>query len=76
MTTRFLFQSADPATFNQLRVDLPSMALSRPLSRAGLRVADMLPAFASRQHDYAFPIDEKLGHAIGTGMKTAKRGPL
>ncbi|PZU23783.1 MAG: hypothetical protein DI589_05805 [Shinella sp.] len=73
--TRIDFQSADAARFNQLRDDWRSVASSCALSRAGLRVATVLPTFVNREYGYAFPTDEDLAGAIGTkNTSTAKRG--
>lgn len=72
--TRIDFQNADAARFNLLRDQWRSAASSCALSRAGLRVANILPTFISREYGYAFPTDEDLAAAIGADQRTAKRG--
>lgn len=72
--SRINFQSADAARFNQLRDQWRSAAASCDLSRAGLRVAGVLPTFINREMGFAFPTDEDLAAAIGANEKTAKRG--
>lgn len=72
---RIDFLSADAARFNDLRDKWRSVASSCALSKAGLRVATVLPTFVSREYGYAFPTDEDLAAAIGTtNTSTAKRG--
>ncbi|MFJ1308576.1 hypothetical protein [Agrobacterium sp. P15N1-A] len=73
--TRIDFLSGDAARFNDLRDKWRSVASSCALSKAGLRVATVLPTFISREYGYAFPTDEDLASAIGTtNTSTAKRG--
>lgn len=73
--TRIDFLSGDAARFNDLRDKWRSVASSCALSKAGLRVATVLPTFVSREFGYAFPTDEDLAAAIGTSnTSTAKRG--
>lgn len=72
---RIDFLSGDAARFNDLRDKWRSVASSCALSKAGLRVATVLPTFISREYGYAFPTDEDLAMAIGTtNTSTAKRG--
>lgn len=72
---RIDFLSGDAARFNDLRDKWRSVASSCALSKAGLRVATVLPTFISREYGYAFPTDEDLATAIGTtNTSTAKRG--
>lgn len=72
---RIDFVSVDAARFNALRDQWRSVASSCALSKAGLRVATVLPTFVSREFGYAFPTDEDLASAIGTSNpSTAKRG--
>lgn len=73
--TRIDFLSVDAARFNHLRDRWRSVASSCALSKAGLRVATVLPGFVSREFGYAFPTDEDLSSAIGaSNPSTAKRG--
>ncbi|MGA1804430.1 hypothetical protein [Rhizobium sp. HT1-10] len=73
--TRIDFKSADNAGFHQLRDKWRSAAASSALSRAGLRIAGVLPTFLNREYGFAFPSDEELAGAIGTNSpSTAKRG--
>lgn len=51
-----------------------SAASGGALSKAGLRVATVLPSFVNREFGYAFPTDEQLASEIKADAKTAKRG--
>lgn len=73
---RIDFLSADAAKFNELRDDWRSAASSCALSKAGLRVAAILPGYVSREYGYAFPTDRDLAGDITADEKTAKRGLL
>lgn len=68
------FLSVDAARFNQLRDEWRSAASSCALSKAGLRVAAVLPGYVSREYGYAFPTDRDLARDITADEKTAKRG--
>lgn len=77
MTThRIDFLSADAARFNALRDQWRSAASSCALSRAGLRVAAVLPGYVNREYGYAFPTDRDIAGDISADEKTAKRGLL
>jgi hypothetical protein len=72
---RIDFASADAAGFNALRDKWRSVAAGCALSRAGLRVASILPGYVSREYGYAFVTDEELTSSIGaSNASTAKRG--
>lgn len=71
---RIDFLSGDAARFNDLRDKWRSVASSCALSKAGLRVATVLPNYVSREFGYAFPTDEQLATDIQKDVKTAKRG--
>lgn len=71
---RIDFLSGDAARFNDLRDKWRSVASSCALSKAGLRVATVLPNYVSREFGYAFPTDEQIATDIQKDVKTAKRG--
>lgn len=71
---RIDFASADAATFNALRDKWRSVAAGCALSKAGLRVASVLPSFVNREYGYAFPSDDDLANSIAAVAKTVKRG--
>lgn len=73
---RIDFMSADAAQFNQLRDQWRSAASSCALSKAGLRVATVLPTYVNREYGYAFPTDRDLANDITATEKTVKRGLL
>lgn len=50
---RINFQGADAARFNLLRDQWRTVALGSNLTRAGLRVAGVLPSFVNRDYGYA-----------------------
>jgi hypothetical protein len=71
---RIDFLSADAARFNALRDQWRSVAAGCALPAAGLRVANVLPSFVSREFGYAFPTNEDLAKEIRKSEETAKRG--
>ncbi|KQT04137.1 hypothetical protein [Rhizobium sp. Leaf386] len=74
MTSARIDFKTDAATFNKLRDEWRSVAAGCALSKAGFRVAGVLPTFVNREHGFAFPSDEAIAEAIGADKKTAKRG--
>ncbi|WP_107341499.1 hypothetical protein [Agrobacterium pusense] len=72
--TRIDFTAGDAARFNSLRDQWQAAASACPLSKAGLRVAAVLPKYVSRDFGYAFPTDEQIAADIEKDLKTAKRG--
>jgi DNA-binding MarR family transcriptional regulator len=71
---RIDFLSADAAAFNVLRDQWRSAASSCSLSKAGLRVATVLPGYVNREYGYAFPTDRDLADDIAADETTVKRG--
>lgn len=71
---RIQFPVDDAARFNALRDQWRSAASGCALSKAGLRVAAVLPNYVSREYGYAFPTDEQIASDIQKDVKTAKRG--
>jgi len=74
MRERIDFSSVDAARFNALRDQWRGAASGGALSKAGLRVAAVLPGYVSREHGYAWPTDEQLAEDINADKKTVKRG--
>lgn len=68
------FLSVDAAGFNQRRDQWRSAASSSTLSKAGLRVATVLPTYINREYGYAFPTNQDLARDIDCDQKTVKRG--
>jgi hypothetical protein len=71
---RIDFVSVDAARFNALRDEWRGAASSCALSRAGLRVATVLPTFVSREFGYAFPTDDDLAGTMKMTPRTIGRG--
>lgn len=71
---RIDFVSVDAARFNALRDEWRGAASSCALSKAGLRVATVLPTYVNREYGYAFPTDRDLANDITADETTVKRG--
>ena len=72
--SRIDFPADDAAKFNLLRDQWRGAASGCSLSKSGLRIANVLPSFLSREFGYCFPTDEDLAKEIGANPKTVKRG--
>jgi hypothetical protein len=71
---RLPFNSADAGSYNAMRDRWRELALGWKLSKAGHRVAALLPTFVNREFGYAFPTDQQIAELLNTSTKTVKRG--
>jgi hypothetical protein len=71
---RIDFVTVDAGTYNALRDRWRELALGSRLSKAGHRVAALLPQSVNRKLGYAFSTDKQLAELLNTSTRNVKLG--